>query len=107
MTVTPNSKIIYAEWKDSNAGDAGKKITFARSEALYQTPPFDLCGNFDQSMVNQTNNLTQMFSSKTSGRNTRVGELKHVYLEWNRDFIPTINSLRLGHINYYKLFTDY
>lgn len=102
MTVTPNQKIIYAEWSDVNAGDAGKKISYTKTDTRFAGPDADVCATIDSQLINNTNNMTRMFTSKSTTQSKRIANLANITMEWNPSYVSTINELRLGHANYYN-----
>lgn len=93
-----NQKHIYAQWKDVNGGDSGKKFAYAKSLQNFFDPPFDTCTKYDDDSHREINNFTKIFGSKKFTPQTRP-KLENIYLNWNTDVVRSITGVSLGYEN--------
>ncbi len=98
-----NQKHIFAEWKDINKGDSGKKFAYAKSQQNFFEPPFDTCTRYDENMHREINNFTKIFGSKKFTPETRP-KLENMLLNWNKDYISEITNISIGYENLYNKF---
>ncbi len=93
-----NQKHIFAQWKDVNRGDSGKKFAYAKSQQNFFDPPFDTCTKYDDDSHREINNFTKIFGSKKFTTATRP-KLENILLTWNTDLINKITDISLGYQN--------
>lgn len=103
VTVTvclgPNQKHAYAEWKDVNGGDIGKKFGYAKSVQNYLNPPYDTCHAYDDSLLRETNNYTKIFASKKfpDGQRPKLAPMR---LIWQPNHVKRVTQVKLGYENF-------
>ena len=99
VVLGPNQKHGYAEWKDVNGGDIGKKFAYAKSVQNFLQPPYDSCQAYDDTAMRETNNFTKMFASKNfpDGQRPRLGPMQ---LIWQPNYVKKITSIKVGYENF-------
>ena len=99
-----NQKHIFAQWKDIDKGDTGKKFAYAKSQQNFLEPPFDTCTLYDETIHREINNFTKIFGSQKFTPETRP-KLENIYLTWNKNLITEITNVSLGYENLYNKFS--
>lgn len=98
-----NQKHIFAEWKDINKGDIGKKFAYAKSHQNFLDPPYNSCTRYDETIHREINNFTKIFGSQKYTVDNRP-KLENINLTWDTTLIDSVKNISLGYENLYNKF---
>lgn len=94
VTVSPNEKVVLAQWQDVNSGDVSKKYVFAKQKYC-SASSYDVCTQ-NKENDNVSSNLYDLFTKNTG--NSR-SPLENIIMNYDTNFVKDVQSCSLGYVN--------
>jgi hypothetical protein len=102
-TITPNERLVFANWIDINSGDNSKKIVFGKLLECKKQSGYDVRSQQKEDST-VDNALSDLFPSRIKSNNV---PLENITIAFNKDFIKKVDSCTLGYVNFYNKFNEY